>query len=271
MRRALNHLTIMFLFLIIFSASIVNAAERFGDHRIYPNSAIGNWNNNLDHFINSSSRQPLQTFPRTLDANDSLWTDRFSTPAGLGGGCNASCEFNGLLIAAGYFEAAGCTLAAKIASWDGSRWSPLGSGITGPYSQVYSLIVYDSMLIAAGLFDSAGSVSANNIAAWNGSTWSPLGSGMNRRIHSLAIYGGDLIAGGEFDTAGGNPAAFIAVWNGSNWASFGTGLNMSVSALTNFDTMLVAGGGFDTAGTSAAYYIAAWDGSDWQPLGNRPG
>ena len=37
--------------------------------------------------------------------------------------------YNGNLIAGGYFTTAGGTSANYIASWDGTAWSPLGSGM----------------------------------------------------------------------------------------------------------------------------------------------
>ena len=37
--------------------------------------------------------------------------------------------YDGKLIAGGYFTTAGDVSANRIASWDGSSWSPLGSGM----------------------------------------------------------------------------------------------------------------------------------------------
>ncbi|NIO09566.1 MAG: hypothetical protein GTO40_16815, partial [Deltaproteobacteria bacterium] len=86
------------------------------------------------------------------------------------------------LIAGGLFTAAGEVEANYIASWDGSSWSPLGSGVNRP---VRALTVYDSKLIAGGKFTTAGGVTANGIASWDGYSWSPLGSGMNLTVYAL--------------------------------------------------------------------------------------
>ena len=141
--------------------------------------------------------------------DDTFWTDKFSCAAGLGGMCYALCVYDGKLIAGGYFHVAGCTLAAYIASWDGSSWSPLGSGMN---DDVRALTVYDTKLIAGGYFTTAGGVSAYYIASWDGSSWSPLGSGMNNYVQALAVYDNKLIAGGLFTTAGGKVSAYIAQW-----------------------------------------------------------
>ena len=154
----------------------------------------------------------------------------------------------------------------NIASWDGSSWSPLGSGIN--YG-VWSLAVYDNKLIAGGCITTAGGVSANNIASWDGFSWSPLGSGMNSYVQGLAVYDNKLIAGGLFTTAGGVSANYIASWDGSSWSPLGSGMwgdDRWVFALTVYDNKLIAGGRFTTAGGVSANNIASWDGSSWSPL-----
>ena len=56
---------------------------------------------------------------------------------------------------AGQFTAAGVVSAGRIASWDGTSWSALGSGMN---SNVYALTVYNNQLIAGGIFITAGGV-----------------------------------------------------------------------------------------------------------------
>jgi len=121
--------------------------------------------------------------------------------------------YDNKLIAGGYFTTAGGVSANYIAAWDGSLWSPLGSGMN---SSVYSLTVYDNKLIAGGLFTTAGGVSANYIAAWDGTSWSALGSGMGGgefpEVTALTVYNNWLIVGGYFIIAGNKGAAYIAAW-----------------------------------------------------------
>ena len=101
------------------------------------------------------------------------------------------------MIVGGFFWAAGGKDANGMASWDGSDWSPLGSGFP-----IHALTVYDGKLITGGSFTEASGLPANNIASWDGSHWSALGSGTNMDVYCLATYDGKLTAGGAFTIAG---------------------------------------------------------------------
>src|SRR5688572_27565773 len=58
-----------------------------------------------------------------------------------------------LLVVGGSFTIAGDVLAARIATWDGTSWSALGTGMSGTVS---ALTVYNGNLIAGGAFTTAG-------------------------------------------------------------------------------------------------------------------
>jgi hypothetical protein len=94
------------------------------------------------------------------------------------------------LYAGGNFSSAGVVPASDIARWDGSSWSPLGSG-TQPGS-VGELAVFDDgggpALYAGGSFTSAGGIAARYLAKWDGSTWSPLGIGTYDPPTALAAF-----------------------------------------------------------------------------------
>src|SRR5258705_2041064 len=73
---------------------------------------------------------------------------------------------------------------AFIAKWDGSSWTPLGTGIgPGLGSYVFAMTVFDDgtgpALFVGGGFTTAGGVVAHAIAKWDGSQWSPLRSGLS--------------------------------------------------------------------------------------------
>jgi hypothetical protein len=181
----------------------------------------------------------------------------------------ALAVYNGQLTAGGGFTTAGGVSANRIAAWDGSSWSPLGTGMNW---EVLAFAEYDGRLMAGGYFSTAGGVSANRIAAWDGSSWSPLGTGMDGgpdgepldpHVFALAEYEGQLIAGGSFTTAGGVSANYIAAWDGSSWSPLGTGmdggqLGPRVAALAEYNGPLIAGGYFITAGGVSVYGIAGW-------------
>ena len=176
---------------------------------------------------------------------------------------------NGDIVVGGSFTSAGGTPANHIARWNGSTWSPLGSGMN---YEVKALVrMPNGDIIAGGWFSTAGGVVANRIARWNGTTWSALGSGFNNDVRALATRpNGDLIAGGGFSTTGGIAMWGIARWNGSTWSALGAGVSGQVEAfatLPNGD--LVVGGYFGPAygfGLSATN-VARWDGSSWSAFG----
>ncbi len=184
--------------------------------------------------------------------------------------------YNGNLIAGGWFDSAGGTVANDIAEWNGTSWLPLGNGITNGDAGVLSLAVYNGNLIAGGEFTMAGGQPVNNIAEWNGTSWSALGSGVAHGVvlpfvYALAVYNGNLIAAGEFDSAGGKLVNNIAAWNGTSWSALGNGIRVGntggIYSLAVFNGNLIVGGTFDSAGSNLVNDIAEWNGSSWSSLG----
>jgi hypothetical protein len=202
--------------------------------------------------------------------NGSVWSPLGSGMGSGMGGTEASVAalaWDGTnLYVGGNFTTAGGTSAYNIAKWNGTTWSPLGSGMNGT---VAALAWDGTNLYAGGSFTTAGGINANNIAKWNGSVWSPLGSGISGGgINALTWGGMNLYAGGNFTTAGGNSANYIAKWDGNTWSPLGSGLNYWVYALAWDGTNVYAGGSFTTAGGNSANYIAMWNGSVWSPMGS---
>jgi hypothetical protein len=114
------------------------------------------------------------------------------------------------LYAGGDFTNAGGVSANRIASWNGTSWFALGSGMND-YVEVVAVIGTD--LYAGGAFTTAGGDSANYIARWNGTSWTGLGSGMNSNVYAFAVNGADLSIGGIFTSAGGKPSLYIGQWH----------------------------------------------------------
>ena len=132
----------------------------------------------------------------------------------------------------GSFSSAGGVPANRVAKWDGSSWSALG---TGTSLSVRALAVFDdgagAELVVGGQFTSAGGTSASYIAKWDGSAWSPLGSGMQgpfglTQVTNLVVFddgtGSALYAGGIFTSAGGVGVGHIARWN-EFFVAYGSG------------------------------------------------
>ncbi len=98
-----------------------------------------------------------------------------------------------------------------VAMYDGSEWTPLGSGVN---NYVRAIHEYNGNLIVGGDFNNASGVPASKVAKWNPttSTWSAMGTGMNDYIKSAAVYNGVFYAGGAFTTADGLSREYIASW-----------------------------------------------------------
>jgi trimeric autotransporter adhesin len=187
---------------------------------------------------------------------------------GLDDGPWAMTVYDNELVAGGDFLVAGVTYVNGLATWNGTSWSTLGTGLSN--NAALALAVYRGDLIVGGMFAHAGGVSAWNIARWDGSAWSPLGPGVGSEgdaVYSLAIYSGHLIAGGRFGIAGGVNALNVASWDGQTWSPLASGLNDWALALTIFNGDLVAGGRFYSSGGVQMNRIARWDGTAWHPLG----
>ncbi len=105
---------------------------------------------------------------------------------------------SGNLYIGGQFNVAGSVAANNIAKWNGSVWSPLGTGMN---YIVRALAVSGPNLYAGGDFSIAGGISASGVARWDGNSWSALGAGISV-VHALAVNGSDLYAGGSFNWAG---------------------------------------------------------------------
>ncbi len=154
-----------------------------------------------------------------------------SGPSGIGvsgSQVNGLIVYDGELIVAGTFGAAGAEKVNNIARWTGSDWLPLSSlSGTGVDGNVQALTVYDGELVVGGAFSNAGGETVNRIARWTGSDWLPLsgpsGTGMNDSVLSLASFQQQLFAGGQFDLAGGLASTNIAVYEKTQDTIFADG------------------------------------------------
>jgi hypothetical protein len=152
----------------------------------------------------------------------------------------------------GAFTTIGGVSAARVARWNGSAFSALGSGLNDTARAL--AIGTNGDVYVGGSFTTAGGSSIPYIARWNGSAWSALGSGLNELVRSLTISpSGELVACGGFTTADGLAIADrIAGWNGSGWhhldADFpGTPFTTAGCVFAYGDDLYV---GLDTAGSA---------------------
>ena len=189
------------------------------------------------------------------------------------------------LYAGGTFTGIDGIPAGRIARWDGTSWSALGTLSLGTVGSVATLAVFDDgsgpALYAGGGFTTAGGVAVTNVARWDGASWSalgPAGGGTEGYVRELVPFddgsGPSLYVGGAFTLAGGVSAPRIARWNGASWSPLGAvggAVTDTVYSLAAFDDgsgpALYAAGGFYDAGGVRAPRVARWDGVTWSPLG----
>ena len=168
--------------------------------------------------------------------------------------------YNGELYAAGSFSLAGGNPSSRIASWNGTRWSAVGAGISN--GGAGTLTVYNNDLYASG--------GANNITFWNGTSWGSVPTSNGGPTSAMAVYNGELYVGGP---ATGIRYDIILEFNGTGWSTVGSGINYNsnvypgVFALGVYNGILFAGGNFSVSGGSIANNVATWDGTSWASVG----
>jgi hypothetical protein len=217
----------------------------------------------------------IGSFTNINAQQDEFWADDFGTVGALGPNIANTIVWETLstpegVYAGGTFTYMDGIKASGIALWDGTEWSPLGSGITqsgGGSPFVYAIYKDGDNIYVGGLFDMAGGIPVNNIAVWNTADeeWSALGDGADDVVYTLVKEGNNLYAGGEFSNAGGNSAINVAVWNTGDelWTALGSGTDGRVNDLEIIGGLLYAGGNFSNAGGSAAANLATWNGTTW--------
>ena len=193
------------------------------------------------------------------------------------------------LYACGEFTSIGGSAANRIARWDGTSWTPLGTGLEGGSSpacrrMIPWTIAGEPVLVVGGNFASAGGNPALDVAVWDGSGWSPLGAGFaTGLVWDLELYdagsGPELYACGTFVSSASTTVNRIARWDGTQWQPLGQGITVgpgdvwqpSAYTLEVFDPgtgpLLYVAGAFQYAGGQQVGCIAGWDGATWSTPG----
>ncbi|MBS0190157.1 MAG: immunoglobulin domain-containing protein [Phycisphaerales bacterium] len=192
---------------------------------------------------------------------------------------------NGDIAAGGLFTTAGGVTAGNIARWNGSSWSAIGGGTTGPWNPpgyVCSAIVMgNGDLVIGGEFNKVNNVAAYMVARWNGTAWSKMNTGLDNPPNGLTLQAdGSLIAGGPFLTVGegasGPSFGGISRWSGTQWlrvwglGSSNASAGFSVNAIDQLPSNgLIAGGSFTMLGGMNVNNLIRRSGaSTWTALGS---
>jgi len=131
-----------------------------------------------------------------------------------------------VLLAGGWFSAAGGIPASRLAKWDGSEWSPLVDEPDQDLNGVVNAIYVDEsapngpVFYVGGTFTTIGQMEVNHVAKWDGE-WSafsgPNGVGVNDEVTDIELFddgsGPALYVIGDFSTAGGTVSAHIAKYD----------------------------------------------------------
>jgi hypothetical protein len=200
--------------------------------------------------------------------NVARWTGSAWTGVGLGTNDTVytAAVFSGMLRIGGKFTTAGGISCSKIAAWNGTQWSAMGSPF-GLNNTAYAMTTFNSLLIIGGNFTVAGNLNpSNRIVSYSSSgIYSNLGTGIdNNSVLALGIYQNQLYAGGTFTSIGGVPVNNLARWTGSNWNTVNSGTNGPVKSFAIQGSNLIIGGSFTNIGNS----ITSWNGSVFSPMGN---
>jgi len=221
----------------------------------------------------SAAGMPAYTPPPASDPLDASWVAMpLPTPFPLNTPGNGNLllrgiEFQGKLIVAGAFNAAGSVPAHSIASWDGSVFGAMGD----PGMSAQTLIVWNGLLHAAG-HDFLGHAL---VSRWDGSVWTPVGTATGghtngTQITCMEIFNNELVVSGDFSAIDGVPAARVARFDGSQWHAMGAGFTGTFQDVPVFDLQAV-GGDLYAAGSvlgGIAGGVERWDGNNWVGVGS---
>lgn len=177
-----------------------------------------------------------------------------------------------LVYAGGDFTTIGSVASHRVARFDGTSWSALGSGLPANFGECRALAAFDD---GAGVkLYVAGSAPwpVANVWSFDGTNWAPVGdlqlvqTVAPTTVYTLAVHddgtGPRLYAGGTLPNLG-----CVARWDGVAWT------NIAVPGLGGFTVALAS---FD-AGTGRELYaansvlgpmpVARWNGSSWTNVG----
>jgi hypothetical protein len=174
---------------------------------------------------------------------------------------------NGILYVVGNFTVIGGTNANYIASWNGTSWSALGSGLS---NSAYTIST-DGLgnLYTGGDFITAGGVTVNRVVKYNIATsvWSSLGTGLaSGRVAGSAFTNGNLFIIGTFTSINSVTVKNIARWNGTTWYAMGTENNIYNELVVDSNGLLYIAGSFSVLNGVYLHNIATWNGTQISPL-----
>ncbi len=202
-----------------------------------------------------------------------------------GGGVEVLTATPAGTYAGGDFRIAGGKQINRIARWNGTVWSAVGSGPTnGVNGYVNAIAVDGDSIYIGGGFSIAGSVQTFHVAYWNGTEWKGTGFGVGgvsgAKVNAVVKHGRHIYVGGYFSVAGDMDDPFRAAMSVARfnldterWEPLGGGIESSsgvpgtVYSLVRHNGKLYAGGSFSYAGLNPATNVAVWNDTAWTYVG----
>lgn len=169
----------------------------------------------------------------------------------LGPGINAATfgiteTASGDILVVGRFSSSGSTTAQGIARWNGSAWSPVGTGIDHQQRTPHCVVVQgNGDILVGGAFRAKGLAQGSRLTEFRGTTWQAIGPGLDEGANRLCVDSNDdLWVSGPFTRIGDIAANGLARWDGVTWHDESQGLPSVV------DTVVVAADGTVTGITN---------------------
>lgn len=187
-------------------------------------------------------------------------------------------SYNGQLVVGGAFLSIGGTSVNNIAAWNGTSWSPLGSGVQGT---PLAMAVQSGVLYVGGSLTSAGGTPVGNFASWSGSSWSA-GPSFNGWVRALAIRSTTAIVNSYVFAAGSftaytlpgastaTPVSYCARFAPatSTWTTFSHpngpihALSVRSTGLSSYEIAALS----PTTGANPSFRVATSTGGAWTTL-----
>lgn len=182
-------------------------------------------------------------------------------------------QHDSLFVVGSEVDGGGLVISTKVAVWDGTDWSILG---TGPNNIIKSIVSYNDEIHVAGMFDTIGAISAKGIAKWNGSDWESLGNGLRyntnqSNVVDLYVYQNQLFATGIIDSAGNVECNDVALWNGANWSTIPSGsfLSFNDMYMIEWNSELLFGSFTAVSGSDLIAEVYRWNGTTFSTFSSE--
>lgn len=172
------------------------------------------FNNELYVGGNFDSLPPYKSDIVKFDTSINNWVD-------VGGGLSGYMSFvTDMVIYKGEFYIAGniCTCYGDagngVIKWNGTSFSPVGTGVIPNDATVWKLHVFDEKLWAVGEFSGMGGQPASHVAYWDSVQWHNIPNAtFDNTINAITSLNNDLYLGGGFWTLNGDSVHHVVRYN----------------------------------------------------------